>query len=158
MVLAKSPPLSVFAAPFSCFFLVLFFVVAALGGAAVPGARASDDPAFSGAEAAFPHALNPFGLKPDPAVRWGRLDHGLRYALMRNETPRDQLSFYLRVDVGSLDEQPDQGELPIFWNIWPFKNRAGTLMRAFFPNWSAWVCNRGPIAMPAPDWRRPPII
>ncbi|WP_281300421.1 MULTISPECIES: insulinase family protein [unclassified Iodidimonas] len=114
MVLAKSPPLSVFAAPFSCFFLVLFFVVAGLGGAVVPGARAGDDPAFSDAEAAFPHALNPFGLKPDPAVRWGRLDHGLRYALMRNETPRDQLSFYLRVDVGSLDEEPDQGGIAHF--------------------------------------------
>ncbi|GEQ98606.1 peptidase M16 [Iodidimonas gelatinilytica] len=63
---------------------------------------------------AFPHERNAFGLAPDPAIHWGRLDTGLRYAIMENKTPRDQASLQLRVDVGSLDEVPELGGIAHF--------------------------------------------
>ena len=34
------------------------------------------------------------GLTPSPRVTWGRLDNGLRYALLPNNTPADLISLY----------------------------------------------------------------
>ncbi len=48
------------------------------------------------------------GLAPSPRVTWGRLDNGLRYALLPNKTPADQISIRLFVDVGSLHERDDE--------------------------------------------------
>lgn len=49
-------------------------------------------------------------LEPDPAVTWGTLDNGLRYALMRNEQPQDKVSIRLQVRCGSLEEtEPQRG-------------------------------------------------
>lgn len=44
----------------------------------------------------------------DPAWRFGTLDNGLRYAVRRNDVPAGQISIRVRVDVGSLMEQPDE--------------------------------------------------
>src|SRR5271155_4570266 len=38
----------------------------------------------------------------DPAVRFGTLPNGLRYAIMRNATPKAEVSIRFRIDVGSL--------------------------------------------------------
>ncbi|HYE07895.1 MAG TPA: insulinase family protein [Planctomycetota bacterium] len=54
----------------------------------------------------FPHQRSE--LKPDPGVVWGALDNGLRYALMRNEQPRDKVSIRLQVQSGSLQETDPQ--------------------------------------------------
>jgi zinc protease len=43
-------------------------------------------------------------LAPDPAVRFGVLANGMRYAIMRNATPAGQTSLRLRVGSGSLEE------------------------------------------------------
>jgi zinc protease len=43
-------------------------------------------------------------LAPDPAVRFGVLANGMRYAIMRNATPAGQTSLRLRVGSGSLQE------------------------------------------------------
>lgn len=43
-------------------------------------------------------------LKPDPAVRFGILPNGMRYAVMRNATPPGQTSLRLRIGSGSLEE------------------------------------------------------
>jgi zinc protease len=43
-------------------------------------------------------------LAPDPAVRFGVLPNGMRYAIMRNATPAGQTSLRLRVGSGSLEE------------------------------------------------------
>ncbi|MEQ1617019.1 MAG: insulinase family protein [Terricaulis sp.] len=53
-------------------------------------------------------------LAPDPAVRYGRLPNGMRYAIMANQTPSSAASFRLRFDVGSLAEQDDQRGLAHF--------------------------------------------
>lgn len=44
----------------------------------------------------------------DPAWRFGTLPNGLRYAIRRNGVPPGQVAIRLRVDVGSLMEQPDE--------------------------------------------------
>src|SRR5262249_15158468 len=43
-------------------------------------------------------------LKADPAIRFGALPNGMRYAIMRNQTPPGQVSMRLHFDVGSLME------------------------------------------------------
>ncbi|MBN8553641.1 MAG: insulinase family protein [Caulobacterales bacterium] len=53
-------------------------------------------------------------IAPDPAVRFGTLPNGMRYALMHNQTPPGQGSLRLRVDAGSLMEQDDQRGLAHF--------------------------------------------
>ncbi|BAK67611.1 peptidase M16 family protein [Sphingobium sp. SYK-6] len=42
----------------------------------------------------------------DPAWHFGELPNGLRYAIRRNEVPAGQVSIRVRVDVGSLMEEP----------------------------------------------------
>src|SRR3546814_4274122 len=44
----------------------------------------------------------------DPAVRYGLLANGLRYAILRNETPAGKASLWLRVDAGSLMERSEE--------------------------------------------------
>ena len=43
-------------------------------------------------------------LPADPAVRFGVLANGMRYALMHNDTPKGQVSLRLRIGSGSLEE------------------------------------------------------
>ena len=43
-------------------------------------------------------------LPPDPAMRFGTLPNGMRYAIMKNATPGGQASFRLRFAAGSMDE------------------------------------------------------
>jgi zinc protease len=44
----------------------------------------------------------------DTAWRFGELDNGLRYAIRRNDVPAGQVSIRVRVDVGSLMEEPSE--------------------------------------------------
>lgn len=53
-------------------------------------------------------------IPADPAVRFGQLPNGMRYALMRNATPPGQASVRLRIDAGSLMERDDQQGLAHF--------------------------------------------
>lgn len=53
-------------------------------------------------------------VAPDPAIRFGTLPNGMRYAIMHNATPPGQASLRLRVDAGSLMEQDDQRGLAHF--------------------------------------------
>ncbi len=43
-------------------------------------------------------------LKPDSAVKYGKLANGFRYVLMKNTTPEDRVSMHLAVQTGSLNE------------------------------------------------------
>jgi zinc protease len=47
-------------------------------------------------------------LPPDPAVRFGQLDNGLRYAVRANAEPRERVALRLLVNVGSVQENEDQ--------------------------------------------------
>lgn len=44
----------------------------------------------------------------DPAVRYGTLENGVRYALMKNAEPPKRISMRLHIDAGSLAEEEDQ--------------------------------------------------
>ena len=47
-------------------------------------------------------------IKPSSQVTWGRLDNGLRYAIMPHAAPAGRISLRLLVTVGSLDEKNDE--------------------------------------------------
>lgn len=47
-------------------------------------------------------------LAPDPAVRYGQLENGLRYAILANETPPNVASVRMVFNMGSLGELDDQ--------------------------------------------------
>ena len=53
-------------------------------------------------------------LKADANVTWGRLDNGLRYAILPNSEPPNRVSLRLYVDAGSLMEEDDQQGLAHF--------------------------------------------
>jgi zinc protease len=52
--------------------------------------------------------------EPDPAVRFGVLPNGLRYAIMHNETPKGQAAMRLQIHAGSMHEGPGQEGLAHF--------------------------------------------
>ncbi len=53
-------------------------------------------------------------LLADPAVKWGRLENGLRYAILPNHEPKGRVSARLAVQVGSLYENENQRGLAHF--------------------------------------------
>ena len=57
----------------------------------------------------------------DPAVLYGRLPNGMRYALMHNETPGKQASIRFRIGSGSLEETDAQQDLAHFLEHMAFK-------------------------------------
>jgi zinc protease len=56
--------------------------------------------------APWPHESS--DVPPDPAIRWGRLDNGLRYAIRHNAEPAGRVYLILQVAVGSVHERDDQ--------------------------------------------------
>ncbi len=60
-------------------------------------------------------------LQPDPSVVCGRLDNGMRYVLMPNDTPKGRVSLRLLVAAGSLMETEDQQGLAHFLEHMAFK-------------------------------------
>jgi len=60
-------------------------------------------------------------LKPDPSVVYGRLENGMRYVLMPNDTPKGRVSLRLLVAAGSLMETEDQRGLAHFLEHMAFK-------------------------------------
>ncbi len=65
------------------------------------------------------YAATPFeqaesDLKPDPAIHFGTLPNGMRYAIRANHEPKSRASMRLLVEAGSLNETPDQRGLAHF--------------------------------------------
>ncbi len=60
----------------------------------------------------FPHQTS--DLPVDPGVHWGKLDNGLRYALLHNPEPRGRISARLAIRVGSLYENDNERGLAHF--------------------------------------------
>ncbi len=85
------------------------------------------------AQPRFPHDVS--DLRPDPAVRFGSLPNGLRYAVMANPEPRQRASLRLHVDVGSLHETETQRGLAHFLEHMAFNGSRqyppGTLVEFF---------------------------
>ena len=85
------------------------FAAPALAQTAPPSAAAAGQVAPSA-----PWAQAASDIPADPAVRYGLLPNGMRYALLHNATPPGQASFRLRIDAGSLMERDDQKGLAHF--------------------------------------------
>jgi len=60
----------------------------------------------------WPQAVS--DVAPDPRIRFGVLDNGLRYAIQKNATPPGQAALRLWFDTGSLMEADDQQGLAHF--------------------------------------------
>jgi len=56
----------------------------------------------------FPHNEKSGDLPVDPAVEWGTLENGIRYAILPWEDPPDRLSLRLLVEAGSFHETERQ--------------------------------------------------
>lgn len=74
-------------------------------------------------------------LPVDPAVQWGRLDNGLRYAILPNHEPKNRASLRFVVRAGSLNESDDQRGLAHFLEHMAFNGSThyapGTLVEFF---------------------------
>ena len=80
--------------------LVCASSVALLGAAGLP--------AFAQVAPSDPWPQASSDVPVDSAVRFGTLENGMRYAILRNATPPGQASLRLRIDAGSLMENEDQ--------------------------------------------------
>ena len=47
-------------------------------------------------------------IPPNPKIRFGKLDNGLRYMILPNDEPSEELSLRMHVDAGSFNEDDDQ--------------------------------------------------
>ena len=77
-----------------------------------PALAAQEKPAPAAGETArastgWGHPI--YDIAPDPAVRFGVLDNGMRYAILKNGTPKDTAVVRLGFDIGWIDE--DEHEL-----------------------------------------------
>jgi zinc protease len=60
-------------------------------------------------------------LKADPAVRFGVLPNGMRYAILHNATPKGEVAIRFRIAAGSLDESDAQQGLAHFTEHMAFR-------------------------------------
>lgn len=97
-------------------------LLATLGLVPLPAAQAKAPP--RAAAAALPQPVwmhDQLQREPDPAVRFGRLPNGLRYALQHNETPKDGVAMRMRIAAGSLQERDDEQGLAHFLEHMAFR-------------------------------------
>jgi zinc protease len=78
---------------------------------------------FAGAQAAPapPWPQEQSDIAPDPAIKFGALPTGMRYAIMKNATPKGEVSIRLRIDAGSLHESDAQLGLAHFLEHMAFR-------------------------------------
>jgi zinc protease len=94
--------------------LALALLVALSFAAAAPDLLKAQDRAPPPAQRDRVWAQTYAGLPTDPAVRFGTLPNGMRYAVMKNATPPKQASIRMRVGTGSLNETDAQQGLAHF--------------------------------------------
>jgi zinc protease len=104
------------------------FLLAALAALALPHAALAQD-AAPPASAPVLTAADAWGyagsdIPVDPAVRFGVLPNGMKYALLRNTTPADQVAVRFHINVGSLAEENDQRGLAHFLEHMAFNGSA----------------------------------
>jgi zinc protease len=84
---------------------------------------------------ALPFAHETSDLKPDPAVRFGKLPNGMRYAVLPNKEPKGRTSLRLLVLAGSLHETEEQRGVAHFLEHLAFNGSVnyppGTLVEFF---------------------------
>jgi len=61
------------------------------------------------------------GPTADPAVRFGRLPNGMRYAILRNDTPKSAISLRMLINSGSLSERDEERGIAHFLEHMAFR-------------------------------------
>ncbi|MEM0910974.1 MAG: insulinase family protein [Pseudomonadota bacterium] len=74
----------------------------------------SADTAPTIAKEAFVFAHEASDIPPDPRVKYGVLDNGMRYAIVENDTPKEKVALRLIFNAGTLAEAEDQQEVAHF--------------------------------------------
>ena len=90
-----------------------FFAVAVFAALQIPaGAGAAESPSWPQAKSDIP---------ADPAINFGALANGMRYAILKNGSPKDEVSIRLRIGTGSLMESDTQQGLAHFLEHMAFR-------------------------------------
>ena len=89
------------------------------GALAVAVVAVLQTPAPAADAPAWPHSRS--DIAADPAVMFGALPNGMRYAIMKNGTPKDEVSIRLRIGAGSLMESDAQQGLAHFLEHMAFR-------------------------------------
>lgn len=99
-------------------------------GLGLCGCSTANAPPPPPAPVAWAHTTS--DLKPDPAVVWGRLENGLRYAILPHATPQQRVSVTLLVQVGSYHERAHELGYAHFVEHLAFRDLRG------FPDEAVW--------------------
>ena len=67
----------------------------------------------------WPHSVSDIPL--DPAISYGELDNGMRYYVLPNSEPRDQLELRLHIDAGANFESQEERGMAHFLEHMMFK-------------------------------------
>ncbi len=97
-----------------------FPILSKLLAAALAALFASGLPAFA-ENPSVPWPQTQSDLQAEPGIRFGTLENGMRFAIMRNATPPGQAAIRFRIGAGSLDERDDQQGLAHFLEHMAFK-------------------------------------
>lgn len=76
---------------------------------------------LAGAAHAAPWPQTSSDIPADPAIRFGTLPNGMKYAIARNTTPKEAVILRLRIDAGSLQEDDSQQGLAHFLEHMAFR-------------------------------------
>lgn len=87
-------------------------LLASLSCLVLAACQPATDPVEPVTEVVFAHEAS--DLPVDPAVRYGQLENGMRFAIMPNETPENVAAVRLVFNIGSLAEAEDQRGLAHF--------------------------------------------
>lgn len=89
---------------------------AVLAGAGIPAVVHAQAPAAASQDGqpSDPWAQAASDIPADPDVRFGTLPNGMKYAILRNDTPPNQAALRMRIDAGSLSENDEQQGLAHF--------------------------------------------
>src|SRR3954470_2238292 len=101
--------------PIAFFTRTILATAMAAGVARADFAVAADAPAWPQAKSDIP---------VDPAIRFGALPNGMRYAILKNATPKGEVSMRLRIGAGSLEESDAQQGLAHFLEHMAFRGSA----------------------------------
>ena len=100
----------------------IFAGIVPAAASAAPAAAATVPAAATVAAAVMPAwAQDASDIKPDPAVRFGVLANGMRYAVLHNETPADGVAMRMYVGAGSMNERDDEQGLAHFLEHMSFR-------------------------------------
>jgi len=92
--------------------LGLFTQVSVIALLFVSGCKAPGQASPSLDDVSFVHMVS--DLPVDPAIKYGELPNGLRYAVRQNDTPTKTASLLMRIDTGSLNETEETRGLAHF--------------------------------------------